>query len=366
MLGAEVVAVEHHGAARRAVAGAEGADDGLAAQDLQAGLRLAVGGGDGKGVVARCQRGQDEAEIAVAPGLGGRGVAGNGELSGQGAEVAPGEAEAIARHAFEQGLRNARRSFDDAAGDAIQRGGQFGEVAGDAESTVMDADSWGGIADGDLLSGAGGEAEAGARLNAVRGRSGHGSGQGFLAEVLQGVGAVDGLVGRDDAEVLGGGGEEEVGGGEFGDEGIVTVVVVAVVGVIPGDDVGVGGGGGEVARIGLTRNIGITRAIDRDAVAFIVVAAAEVGGIPHRLAVGAELEHEGIEVSPWRFRIFCVDRGEVVRCGSSRDMGIARAIDRDAGPYIPSPTAAKIGGIVHGLAVGAELEYEGIFIIATP
>ena len=126
------------------------------------------------------------------------------------------------------------------------------------------------------------------------------------------------VVSRVAAEV---GGVDEGGAGrvQLGHEGVAAARVGGLERI----------GGGEVGRIGVARDVGVSGGVHGDAVAAVVAAAAEVGGVDEGGAGRVQLGHEGVgrrrALAAWSG----LGGGEVGRVGVARDVGVPRAVHGD-------------------------------------
>ncbi len=124
---------------------------------------------------------------------------------------------------------------------------------------------------------------------------------------------------------------------------------------------------GEVGRRGESRDIGVAAAVHGDAEAPVFGAAAEVGRVEEGGAGRIHLRHEGIEVAA-ASGLDRVRRGEVVRNGDSRDIGVAAAVHRDPEGQVVAAAAQVRGVNQHrvddkGLASVIRPEFEGHFVL---
>src|ERR1035438_7836560 len=119
--------------------------------------------------------------------------------------------------------------------------------------------------------------------------------------------------------------------------------------------------GGEIGRHGVACDIDVARSMDRDAIAVVATASAQVGGVEKRRAGGVQLAHEGV-VAAARGGLEGAWRGGKVVLGLTCDIGVARGVHRDG--RAPASAPAQVGGVEQGRASGVQLGHEGIFVPA--
>src|SRR2546423_924483 len=107
-------------------------------------------------------------------------------------------------------------------------------------------------------------------------------------------------------------------------------------------------GHGEVAGTGVAGDIGITRAIHSDAIAYISTAAAEVGAVDEGITARVEL---GYKYGKGTFHLALerIVRREIGGVSIAYDIGVAGAVYRDTVALVVV-VAAQIGGVgQHGI-----------------
>src|SRR5262249_24991971 len=125
-----------------------------------------------------------------------------------------------------------------------------------------------------------------------------------------------------------------------------------------------GVGRGEVGGTGVAGEVGVAGAIHRDAVADVVAAAAQVGGVDQGGARRVQLGHEGVHAAVQGRLEGAGGGGEVGGGGAAGEVGVARPVYRD-GVALGAAAAAQVGGVQQGAARGIELAHEGIVAAGT-
>ena len=116
--------------------------------------------------------------------------------------------------------------------------------------------------------------------------------------------------------------------------------------------------------MGKARHIGVPGGVYGDAVAVVVPAAAQVGGVHQSAACGIDLAHKGIAGAPVS-RLDSARAGtrEVGRLGKARHIGVAGRVYGDA-VAIVATAAAQVSGVHQSAACGIDLGHKGVVVAA--
>src|SRR5262249_56989423 len=126
------------------------------------------------------------------------------------------------------------------------------------------------------------------------------------------------------------------GGVQLDDEGVLGAGELTLVGRGRVGD-------GEVARPGAAGDVGVAGGVHGEGPAFVVVAAAEVGGVQQDRAGAVQLGDEGVEHALRGLEVAA--DGEVGREGRAGQVGTAGGVDGDRLAVI-GPAAAQVAGVV--------------------